>query len=373
MDVRDPDDANHNIVSWDFYDHGDCLRALDGYEGCVYWHSYDQDKACECQCLLCLHSSTCRTQRGMRSEYRKRVLLASERNESNLNGPGRIQYRMEKDRTQPRPMPDDTHAVMQQLGRHFGETVQGNGRLISGRPVGSSKLPVEILGLISDAAGGTSGHDKFPGDLREHHRATMLWWNSRPCTELTPWSSCIDNWAMPCPNDRRGHVRNDLVPIDACRERGCLGNPNTPDGLAYVCQDHINDARQFWQLDNLLQSHLVGTCDYHAEKLILQHPRLRSTCTCRNITDRWQCRSCFEGKLRILRHQFRGKVGPQVRGNADPAVINRIDYDIDPEKVRQMLLKWHPCHHSCGRKRSDQTRVMGKLYCFSPYVSHARP
>ena len=222
-------------------------------------------------------------------------------------------------------------------------------------------LANEILEVISNRMG-----DR---DRRGRNEATILMWGNRPCTEMIPWRYPVNHWRDPCPNNRRGLPRDYPRGIDTCREQGCnplLAPPGPPmtrrgrPGERYVCEDHKDDAEQYWRLDRFIEALRVGTCGVHKDQFLRRHPNGLNTCTCRNLTDRWQCRRCFEDKLLTLRANFCRRVSPDVRGNADPYLYQARHFGHRWEEMRKMLTKWHPCHHRCGRKRSDQTAVMGK-------------
>lgn len=123
-------------------------------------------------------------------------------------------------------------------------------------------------------------------------------------------------------------------------------------------EDHFEDTKRFHRLetqekiDNFHKSHLVRFCKKHEEELLEKYPRGRNTCTCRNVKfTRFQCNSCFTEKVEKLQRNFRARVDPKWRGEADKTITGNNWYYEDWRGVRTMLQDQHPCSRKCGEKR----------------------
>lgn len=272
--------------------------------------------------------------------------------------------------------------------------------------------------------GGIENATRFPSNRQDHHSLTIAL-GQRPCTEMIPWNSPVANWTDPCPRDRRnlgdmplraGNQRGQSWP---CHETNCQieedgeeiqrydhnqepldsededkdedfkddwqdeneeeepGRPETHNDLRWVCRYHKEDAEGFWEHENLLEAHRVPTCaDCNAEYR-RTYPLGHNSCTCPNLLGRWQCRRCFEKKVRRVQTHFRQRVGAHYTGEADFDMISsnfnsnvQDRPDLGPglstyhwdegatgwRQVRRMLIARHPCidpglSRACGRRR----------------------
>ncbi|MCJ1456064.1 hypothetical protein MMC28_006421 [Mycoblastus sanguinarius] len=187
-----------------------------------------------------------------------------------------------------------------------------------------------------------------------------------PCTEMIPWLANVDRWRTPCPHSRTGG--GYLKGIKRCENSNCEHFDYPPGypkggGERMVCEHHIEDSKEFWELEGLYKAHLVGTCRKHFNDLQTKYPRGLNTCTCHNLFDRWQCRRCFERYIHTAQNHFRRRVLANPNGNVDRRMVSRQDYHLQWRHVRRMLAREHPCsnrregrkefrnHKFCGRKR----------------------
>lgn len=204
------------------------------------------------------------------------------------------------------------------------------------------------------------------------------------CTEMIPWNHAIQDWTDPCPNNSLRH-RKRVLP---CLEVFCPGgrnrsgpyqaianlprrieNPGTADGRRYVCEDHWEDTKAFFELQDprkIYRSHLVRFCETHERRLLTQHQENGyNSCTCTNVDlTKWQCRACFQNKVAKMQRNFRRRVEPKWFGEAAGArVISHSLYYKDWRKVRKMLQERHPCSQSCGAKRQSGLYQQEALDC----------
>lgn len=158
----------------------------------------------------------------------------------------------------------------------------------------------------------------------------------------------------------------------------------------WVCRRHITAAKAFWEQPNLFNAHLVGTCNTCRVQLQELYPGGHNTCTCPNLLDRWQCRRCYEKKVRRLQTNFRQRVMANYTGEVvrleDRRMIGPLGWpDIDDNSerpgpglgyyfrqwraVRAMLVRRNTCYgpndpqNICGGKRRNQTMVMDCRSC----------
>lgn len=182
------------------------------------------------------------------------------------------------------------------------------------------------------------------------------------CTEKIPWNVRKRDLTDQCPHDRRSPTNPYEKQIWRCRSINCLApaeritdkfgeDNNTPGERKWVCEDHIKDSKSFWEVENLYKAHLVGTCESDRKELIRQYPEGRNTCTCRNLINRWQCRSCLERNIYKLQCHFRNRVEQSYNGRADRTITRKKGYHRDWRNVRRMLIARHVCQH-CGKRRS---------------------
>ena len=276
-------------------------------------------------------------------------------------------------------------------------------------------LPLELQDLIREFVSEFEPRkDKdtrcFPGDRRGHNKMTALL-GQRPCAEMTPWGVRRAEWTTPCPNDRRGwsvYERRIWLCTD-CKAPGKwpgsapgVGPPGDPHylrGNRWVCEDHIEDSKQFWEEEHLYEAHLVGTCAGCRDEFQMMYPNGRNTCTCRNWLSPWLCIECYEWRIRFLQNQFRRRgtyfkiptsifmslpalwifilanfgqrlvtksllkngiltpnpstVGPSFRGRIDARAE---DYHRDWRGMRNYLVERHPCGRNHPANR-DPNRV----------------
>ena len=316
-------------------------------------------------------------------------------------------------------------------------------RELRSRDPGRARLPPEVMLLVSRHMGGFDegeSSEHFPADPLSHNNFTLAL-AQRPCTEQTPWNEPVRNWFRPCPNDRRGlgGYRGQSWP---CNETNCPhqergdkmqrydhnreaiesddedfeddydevndddppGDPRTPNGDRWVCEDHKRDTAQYWQQENLIKAHLVPTCNKCKDVYQAQYPTGHNSCTCLNLLDRWQCRRCYEKKVRKLQTHFRQRVVAHYTGEADVGMVasnrgimnNQDRPDLGPglgtyhwttrrtegwRRIRRMLVENHPCINpglssQCGRRRAwNQMLAMHCRSCGGVVIqaSRARP
>lgn len=202
---------------------------------------------------------------------------------------------------------------------------------------------------------------------------------SNRCTEWIPWNVRKTQRTRRCPHDRRSPTNPYANDIWECRAEDCHGpfdpsaGENRVRGITRVCQDHINDSRNFWEIDNLYQAHLVPTCTSHRAQFSCLYPDGRNTCTCANLIDRWQCRSCLERSIHTLQNHFRVRVEPRYMGRADRHVVRRKGYHRDWQGVRQMLIERHRCSYRCGNQRdAENTQVLDCRACGGVIIKPTR-
>lgn len=209
----------------------------------------------------------------------------------------------------------------------------------------------------------------------------------KSCTEMIPWNTNVKNWTDQCPNSRAlfprkrtesvnmGGYQKDIRPCcEAGEESGdCMfpaddelvsdqDPPGPPDDerpdedfTRYVCEDHIEDSKNFWELEKFHKAHLVGTCKKHRIEYKRKYQQGLNTCTCHKLFERWQCRRCFERKIFQVQNHFRRRVAARHDGgrlDVEPSreIFNR-DYHLRWRGVRALVARKHPCSHFCGRKR----------------------
>ena len=260
----------------------------------------------------------------------------------------------------------------------------------------------------------------------------------RPCTEQIPWNEQVRNWSHPCPNDRGGlggyrgqswpcnetdcphqepgdkvqrynHNQEAIESDDEDFEDDCdevndddpPGDPGTPNGDRWVCEDHKRDEARYWQQENLVKAHLVPTCNECKDAYQAQYPTGHNSCTCLNLLDRWQCRRCYEKKVRKLQTHFRQRVVAHYTGEADIRMVasnrgimnNQDRPDLGPglgtyhwtirrtegwRRIRRMLVENHPCidpglSSRCGRRRAgNQMLAMHCRSCGGVIVEASR-
>ena len=227
-------------------------------------------------------------------------------------------------------------------------------------------LPPDVMSIISHYNGDfyePETSQAFPGDAQSHHALTFAL-GQQPCTEQIPWNTRVGHWDTPCPNDRRQVGLDDLYlgHIEVCQtspyrcpspnEDEGPGEPRTPDGRRYVCEEHIEDSKTFYEEEKLFKAHLVGTCRDHMRELISRYPYGYNSCTCRNLLNKWQCRLCYRKNVLKLENHFRRRVlAPHRGGGGDRGMLGDVEYYLDWKGVRRMLVRDHPCNHRCGNKR----------------------
>jgi len=184
------------------------------------------------------------------------------------------------------------------------------------------------------------------------------------CTEKIPWNVRKRDWRDQCPHDRRSLANPYGKQIWRCRSVNCLApvedtsvgvkygeDNNSPGERRWVCEDHIKDSKNFWEVENLYRAHLVSPCELCRKELMRQYPEGRNTCTCRNLINRWQCRSCLERAIHRLQTHFRNRVEQSFSGRADRTITRTKGYHRNWRNVRRMLIERHVCQH-CGKQRS---------------------
>lgn len=181
--------------------------------------------------------------------------------------------------------------------------------------------------------------------------------------------------------------------IHVCKEHDCLTNRRhaasqvprfannaldaaTPGLRAWVCQDHLDGAKTWWGLHdrtNFDKSHRVPPCSFHEVQFMEEYPDGHNSCTCENVSfDSWQCRSCFEHKIRKMIENFQMRVDLPFRGDADlrvtrpylggivpPQGTSNEVYWSDWRVVRRMLARVHPCMHNDNVSRCKIQRIGG--------------
>lgn len=290
-------------------------------------------------------------------------------------------------------------------------------------------LSAVIGGFASESAIG------FPSNAQDHHSLTIAL-GQRPCTEMVPWDEMVADWTDPCPRDRRGlgvdRLRNGNQRGQSwpCHETGCQqqdpgvkiqrydfnqqsidsddeneefaddyrdpndedppGGPETHNDRRWVCEHHKRDAEGYWEHENLLEAHRVPTCNHCKTEHQGMYPLGHNSCTCANLLARWQCRRCFEKKVRIIQTHFRQRVGAHYTGEADFDMISSNLGSADPNHpdlgpglstyhrnreaapgwrpVRRMLIARHPCvnpglSRRCGGKRAGNHALV--MHCRS--------
>ena len=306
------------------FDPNENWREHDVLGECPWYHSVDSD--CTCLCAGC----------GPRVRQRPR-LLRRMWDDGEFDTAGRVGF-------SPPPAPRP--------------------RGITRQPI--TRLPPDVMSIVSHYNGDfdePETPEAFPVDAKSHHALTFAL-GQKPCTERIPWKTRVAYWDAPCPNDRRQVGLNDLYlgHIEACQtsSRRCPspgevdepGPPDTPDGRRYVCEEHIEDSKKFYEEEKLFKAHLVGTCRDHMRKIIDMYPYGYNSCTCRNLLNKWQCRLCYRKKVLKLENHFRRRVLAQHHGGGgDRDMLHHVEYYLDWKEVRRMLVRDHPCNHQCGNKR----------------------
>ena len=296
-----------------------------------------------------------------------------------------------------------------------------------------SYVMAALSGFVGEFAGSESWR-RFPNNPQAHHSLTIAL-GQRPCTEQIPWNTSVANWVDPCPRDRRGlgdepaRPGNQRGPSWPCNETRCQqedpgvkiqrydhnqepidsddedfeddyrdtnedsppGDPETHNNNRWVCRYHKRDAEGFWEHENLIEAHRVPTCNHCKTEHQGKYPFGHNSCTCANLLSRWQCRRCFEKKVRTIQTHFRQRVGAHYTGEADFDMIASNTNSADPNRpdlgpglgtyhwnagagqgwrqVRRMLIAQHPCiglglSRYCGQKRvANQTLVMHCRSC----------
>ena len=299
-----------------------------------------------------------------------------------------------------------------------------------------TRLHGDAMGILSAFVGrfgGVPNAKSFPNNPQDHHSLTIAL-GQRPCTELIPWNQNVANWTDPCPRDRRalgderlrdGNQRGQSWP---CNEEDCQlpaggirnqrydlyqqptdefddtfddyqqrnrenppGDPQTHNNKRWVCQYHKRDAEQFWQQDNLIEAHRLPTCKICQRRYRSRYPHGHNSYTCPNLLGRWQCRRCYEKKVRILQMHFAHRVTANYIGDAPYILIRSYNRDLGPGLgvyywncnwmlMRRILLRRHPCtdpdlSSRCGRKRAaGNTDVMHCRSCGGVVVTaHQNP
>ena len=241
-------------------------------------------------------------------------------------------------------------------------------------------FPQELRSYISRLSGGfdngKENYDTFPRKPWRHNLMTFAL-GRRPCTEMIPWNVRRRTWTHPCPNDRRdieerGPTKRPTVwGCVQCNARGTPfdsnGDPRrrlnspwhdrmNPPGLPFlggnvarwavgsterwVCEDHREDSKLFWEEDSLHKAHRVGTCEGCRIEFTRLYPEGRNTCTCKNWLAPWLCRSCYEGRVRYLQNEFRRRVDQSFRRIIKK---NPQDYHRDWRGLSAYLAEGHPC------------------------------
>jgi hypothetical protein len=273
-----------------------------------------------------------------------------------------------------------------------------------------------------DEIGQGRGEMLDPDHAQDHHSMTIAMLQ-KPCTELTPWNSRISAWNAPCPNDRRGEgglymgeswpcnevacgeeekglqvsfwdhngdwidpdnatvFTSDIAFEDTFDEDGEESPPEYPmtwNNTRWVCEDHDEDNATYWQEYRLIEMHRVPTCIPCKNKYRTRYPDGFNTCTCPNLLGRWQCRRCYEKKIRLLQAHFKERVCAHYIGRINPSRLPE-DAREGPGLstyhkgnrapiVKRLLLDQHPCINPglsarCGSKRARNHRVV--LHCRS--------
>lgn len=402
---------------------------------CPYGHDTNRD--CRCPCPECPNKRSGRirpNRRGDRTLPPLTPLGVTRRIRREITH--RIQesgyFRAEEDRVDHGGVEVPYHTETVGLPSH--PPLRGNLRTndrTTAAPL-TNRLGVDGFSGVSARVGefeGPENASEFPTNPEDHHILTVAI-GQRPCTEMIPWISPVERWTDPCPRDRRilGNMDlregNQRGPHWPCNQHNCQveeggekiqrynlnqepldessgedddedhdedfkddwrdynvegppGDPHTHNGKRWVCSDHKEDAEEFWEHENLLQAHRVPTCKECNAEYQRRYPLGHNSCTCPNLLGRWQCRRCFEKKVRTVQTHFRQRVGALYTGEADfgmissnsgSADLNRIDlgpglgtyhwqqWATGWRQVRRMLIARHPCinpglSHACGRKR----------------------
>ncbi len=272
-------------------------------------------------------------------------------------------------------------------------------RWITGRPPDITTM----IRQVHDESEETENVRSFPDDQAAPQQ--------RPCTEMIPWKTKTGWWEYPCPNDGRELEFGDLYQgrIEMCQttlsegaylgpippglrhtcphaDQDPPGSPGTANGRRYVCAQHLQDSKDFYEVEKLRKAHLVAPCQKHMKEFKQQHPDGYNSCTCRNLLEEWQCRWCFNRDVKTLQNHFRRRVlarhdDDDLQGGlADPNhdgwhfhlgggwqnhdLLRPQDYHLNWQEVRKKLVEHHPCHHRCGEKRVlDNTTVLDCRAC----------
>ena len=311
---------------------------------CPLLHPVDSACACDWNCYKCSHKFRLGNAQE-RARYRESVLNDRRLGVLRVLDPPRRVFKVRLIRDNLRKPPSPQWGNLDQL------------------PV---ELLDEICAISGEFPGGVAGLREDPGNPMAHNQLSLAI-GQRPCTERHVPGLGVggraSNWGRRCPNDRFGAGPGYEGRIHSCQEFKCRQRRNsyrfinTPGSQAWVCEDHFNGAKDWWKLHNrtnLDKSHRVPPCRYHEEQLMRQYPNGINTCTCSNVSfTSWQCRSCFDHKIRKMRRNFQYRVELPFRGDADlsitrPVVLpgeNGKVYWSDWKVVRAMLAKVHPCMH----------------------------
>lgn len=249
----------------------------------------------------------------------------------------------------------------------------------------------------------------------------------KPCNEGIPWLSPQEQWNLSCPNSLDPNYDGE---IRRCREIGCQDpvsdpmdeqwlaeartvnavspppgyqlvrteeqcdssveakvakmdarlyaqRPCTPNGYRYVCAEHWEDTHRFHQVQDLFQLHRVAPCPQHVKAVLKQYPEGHNSCACEEPLGRWQCRSCFEHKIRSQKRHFQRRVASPWTGFLPywPGGVGNIYHHEQLAITKQLLLALHPCLHSidgpdpakqylCGKERSpNESTVLDCRSC----------
>lgn len=235
----------------------------------------------------------------------------------------------------------------------------------------------------------------FPKD-EASYRLFTVGLHMHPCTEKIPWQSSREHWEFPCPNDRRGledpgklsapcvtaHRECRLTRMNSRQFLNASGVPEDPDDIAFVCEDHRQDSKDYLHVEDLYRAHLVGTCADCRDRLRILYPDGENTCTCKNLLNKWTCRACLEVDVKSLQNHFRRRVNQSTSwtvyedqgGRADREMLRDKRYHWAWQDVRSMLAAEHPCSHYCGKKRLLKNEVvMDCRACGGKIVQAGRP
>lgn len=290
--------------------------------------------------------------------------------------------------------------------RSFRQLVTG-GFLPGGRDISRDA----IREITQAAAENTDDAEELPSqEMKETVARLGLSMMQRPCTEQIPWQANINHWNEACPNDFRGWVGRYRGTSWPCNEEGCgegemsdplehhlyngdvilvdeeepdlvgtpydesgedppgiskiLPNDTFPDGNRWVCESHRRDAILYWDEQSLLASHLAPTCKQCRTAYHAANPTGLNTCTCRELLRRWQCRRCYEKKIRHLQRDFRQRITQNYTGDLPDALLpvdpqqgpGLYDYHREWKRVRQSVIQHSPCTNPglsrrCGGRR----------------------